>query len=156
MSELSHELMEALCIFPRQMIHLEKYDLPTSEVCVLLVLKDAPLYPTAIAKRLNIAAPNITPLVKDLLAKGYAERAEADGDKRKVLVALTDAGRAKIAELEEFIDAQVSAWDLGKRDEKALLDAFSTIASYNGKLVPPTVKPPRKPRTSKKAKKTEA
>jgi DNA-binding MarR family transcriptional regulator len=52
-----------------------------------------PLTGSAIAERLLVTTASITSLIDTLAARGYVTRTQHPSDRRKVLVAITDAGR---------------------------------------------------------------
>lgn len=51
------------------------------------------LYPSNISKRMGIARPSLTPLLRDLESKGFIQRRIDEHDGRKYLVELTDKCR---------------------------------------------------------------
>ncbi|MFE6649141.1 MarR family winged helix-turn-helix transcriptional regulator [Nocardioides sp. NPDC057772] len=63
---------------------------------VMLVLweADEPLTVTSLGHRLRLDSGTLTPLLKRLEAAGHIRRERDPGDERRVLVSLTEAGRA--------------------------------------------------------------
>lgn len=74
---------------------------------VLRILRGAGDWLTcsAIAKRMVTRVPDVTRLIDRLVAAGWAQRVRDEEDRRVVLVALTEAGRALLTELDEPIVA---------------------------------------------------
>ena len=58
-----------------------------------LVDNDAEMNPSVLADTLGYTRPRMTRILDSLVAKGYVERKNDSNDRRKVLVAATEAGR---------------------------------------------------------------
>lgn len=58
-----------------------------------LVDNDAEMNPSVLADTLGYTRPRMTRILVSLVAKGYVERKNDSNDRRKVLVAATEAGR---------------------------------------------------------------
>lgn len=91
------EVMAGLLIdqYQRQVAELE-LTLPQAQV--LRVLRRGPVTTGHLAEELQISAPAITQLTDRLCRKGLIERRAAADDRRCVIVALTEAGRALVEE----------------------------------------------------------
>jgi DNA-binding MarR family transcriptional regulator len=83
------------------------FDLSTAEGRVLLSVADcpAPCTPSALAERLNLGRSRLTPLVENLVHKGFLSRAEHTADRRVRELTLTAQG-AQIAG--QVTDYQIS------------------------------------------------
>jgi DNA-binding MarR family transcriptional regulator len=85
--------------------------LPLSWFDVLIRLRRAPegfLTMTRLASEVSVTSGGITRLVDRIEAAGYLERRACPGDRRSVLVSLTDAGAAK---LDEAVAAHLGGLD---------------------------------------------
>lgn len=59
---------------------------------------DGPMIMSNLGAELGVTPRNVTKLVDELVAAGYVRREPHPSDRRAILIALTDAGRAKIAQ----------------------------------------------------------
>ncbi|HFI2691511.1 TPA: MarR family winged helix-turn-helix transcriptional regulator [Streptococcus suis] len=82
--------------------NLKEFDLTYTQYLVLVVLWDkAPLTLKELGEKLDLASNTLTPLLKRLEAKGYIQRSIPLGDKRQLLVQLTEEGQKLQAILED-------------------------------------------------------
>jgi DNA-binding MarR family transcriptional regulator len=94
---------------------LEPLGLTFPQYLVILALLDgAPQTVGALGARLDMDTGTITPLVKRLDAAGLVSRVRDRTDERRVLVDLTDAGRALESEVRGVTDKIKSACQLGE------------------------------------------
>ncbi|NGN94079.1 MarR family transcriptional regulator [Nocardioides sp. KC13] len=111
---------------------LEGTGLTYPQYLVMLVLweADEPLTVTALGHRLRLDSGTLTPLLKRLEAAGHIRRERDPGDERRVLVSLTEAGRA----LEEQVSGvpQQLGQSMGiSRDEAlALRDQLTELVDH--------------------------
>jgi DNA-binding MarR family transcriptional regulator len=86
---------------------LEAHRLTMQQYNVLRILRGAgePLPVLTIADRLIERAPGITRLIDRLEEKGFLERRGCPEDRRRTLVALTDAGRELLTTLDPVVNA---------------------------------------------------
>ena len=82
----------------RQVVEL---DLTMPQAQALRVLRYGPLCTGALAAELRISAPAVTQLTDRLTRKQLIERRAVDGDRRSVLVRLTDRGRRAVDRFRE-------------------------------------------------------
>jgi DNA-binding MarR family transcriptional regulator len=75
------------------------YDFTDRQKCVLFAVKKKPQTVRGMAEDLNISKPAVTRAVDRLEHEGYVGRKEEMGDRRSVLVFITEAGRKML----EFI-----------------------------------------------------
>lgn len=74
---------------------LAELGLTFPQYLVMLVLWESePLAVSAIGERLHLDSGTLTPLLKRLEAGGFVVRRRDEADERRVLISLTDAGRA--------------------------------------------------------------
>jgi DNA-binding MarR family transcriptional regulator len=76
--------------------HVVELDLTMPQAQALGVLRRGPLCTGELASVLNISAPAVTQLTNRLTRKQLIERHMADGDRRSVIVTLTDRGRQAV------------------------------------------------------------
>ncbi len=85
-----------------------------------------------IAKRLRVTVGTLTTAINRLVTKGYCERASVKGDRRKVVVELTDKAKQvlKIHEAfhNEMIDAAIE--DLRLEENEVLIESLENLSSY--------------------------
>lgn len=75
------------------------FDFTDRQKCVLFAVKKTPQTVRGMAVDLNVSKPAITRAVDRLAAEGYVGRKEEPGDRRSILVFITQPGR----ELLDFI-----------------------------------------------------
>ncbi|HEL2729011.1 MarR family transcriptional regulator [Streptococcus suis] len=84
------------------MKNLKEFDLTYTQYLVLVVLwETAPLTLKELGEKLDLASNTLTPLLKRLEEKGYIQRSIPLGDKRQLLVQLTEDGQKLQAILED-------------------------------------------------------
>jgi MarR family transcriptional regulator, organic hydroperoxide resistance regulator len=76
--------------------HVVELDLTMPQAQALRVLRRGPICTGELAALLHISAPAVTQLTNRLNRKQLIERRMADGDRRSVMVALTDRGRRAV------------------------------------------------------------
>ncbi|HEM3194296.1 MarR family winged helix-turn-helix transcriptional regulator [Streptococcus suis] len=82
--------------------NLKEFDLTYTQYLVLVVLwEKAPLTLKKLGEKLDLASNTLTPLLKRLEAKGYIQRSIPLGDKRQLLIQLTEDGQKLQAILED-------------------------------------------------------
>lgn len=92
-----------------------------ARVRALRRLAPEPLTMRALASKLKVDPPNVTPIVDDLEQRGLVERRPHPDDRRAKLVALTPAGRAAVKQAEKILDEPPTALrDLTRQDLEAL------------------------------------
>ncbi|HEM2740134.1 TPA: MarR family transcriptional regulator [Streptococcus suis] len=84
------------------MKNLKEFDLTYTQYLVLVVLwETAPLTLKELGEKLDLASNTLTPLLKRLEEKGYIQRSIPLGDKRQLLVQLTEDGQMLQTSLED-------------------------------------------------------
>jgi DNA-binding MarR family transcriptional regulator len=73
--------------------HLEEHDLTHAGLTVLHLLQGGPLGQVTLAERCRVQAQTMSQTVERLERSGYVRRARDPGDRRRLLVDLTGAGR---------------------------------------------------------------
>lgn len=122
------EVMSRLMIdqYQKQITELE-LTLPQAQV--LRVLRRGPLPTGQLAVELRISAPAITQLTDRLIRKGLIERRAAEGDRRCVIVALSDRGAQLVDQFRQRrrdIFTRALA-DLSKTDQKQVIEVLGRV-----------------------------
>jgi long-chain acyl-CoA synthetase len=82
-------------------------DLTLSQYRVLGILGEGREAASALADKLAVSRPSVTGVVDGLVARGLVRRGQADGDRRRVDIDLTDSGRALLAAADGAVDARL-------------------------------------------------
>lgn len=82
-------------------------DLSPPQYRTLSILDSGTSLASAVAERLAVRPPSVTSVVDGLEARGLVQRCAADGDRRRVALVLTDAGRAVLAEADATLEARL-------------------------------------------------
>jgi DNA-binding MarR family transcriptional regulator len=112
--------------YQKQITELE-LTLPQAQV--LRVLRRGPLPTGQLAAELRISAPAITQLTDRLIRKGLIERHAAEGDRRCVIVALSDKGAHLVDQFRQRrrnIFTRALA-DLSKTDQKQVIEVLGRV-----------------------------
>ncbi len=106
---------------------LIQFGLSTAEFVTLRVLRREPaphvMTPSALHETLVMSPGGITKVLKQLEAKGFVSRMSDHADKRRYLVQLTPAGKAKITKVQQAVrqfDGELLGGVLGERDQERL------------------------------------
>ncbi|MGN0778072.1 MAG: MarR family winged helix-turn-helix transcriptional regulator [Aristaeellaceae bacterium] len=132
-SSLAANLMEVLPLFPKRMVRMDviarETGMPLSHMQILVMLRNGPVSIGELSGKLNIAKPNITPLVDTLRDQGLVERVRDEHDRRMVNVCMLPAGQEKLVEIEQSIAEQVKGWPEGysRSEIKELNSALASI-----------------------------
>jgi DNA-binding MarR family transcriptional regulator len=118
-------------------------DLTVVQAQTLTLLRGAPFSTTRLATSLGISAPAMTQLTDRLVRKQLIERRSADGDRRSVMIALTEQGKRVVDRFrkrrsEVFAEALSRLNDL---DRAEVIDALSKVVDalegHDENRVPP-------------------
>jgi DNA-binding MarR family transcriptional regulator len=80
-----------------------------------------------LAERLAIRKPTVTALADGLVSAGFAQRQAEVGDRRIVLLHITDAGRAALAQAEQAYAARLAPLLAEVPDEHQFIEALLAI-----------------------------
>ena len=97
-------------------------------LAVLALLQDAPVAVGVLGGRLAMDTGTITPLVKRLEAAGLVTRTRDPADERRVLVDLTDKGRALQADVHAVTGKVETACRLSEQDLDGLRSSLDALA----------------------------
>lgn len=89
------------CIRDFELFFQQKYNLCLNEGMLLCSLREATLSSSDLAEALGLTNSNTSKVIKSVEEKKLIERALGKEDKRQMYFNLTDAGRAKLAELKK-------------------------------------------------------
>lgn len=109
----------------------ERYDLTPQQYNALRLLRgegDKKLATLALGSRLVSRAPDITRLLDKLEERGLIQRERPADNRRMVLIGLTDAGRALLAELDGPV-RECHVQQLGHLSEETLRQLVSLLQS---------------------------
>lgn len=129
--------------------HVVEMDLTVVQAQTLTLLRGAPVTTTRLATSLGISAPAMTQLTDRLARKRLIERQSADGDRRAVMIALTEQGKRVVDRFrkrrsEVFAEALSRLNDL---DRAEVIDALSKVVdaleAHDENRVPPASHPIR-------------
>lgn len=130
---IAEHLMRAFPVFPKKLLKSDAlqraHSMPSSQIQILLLLRDGACSVGDLSRYLGIAKPNVTPLINSLLAAGLVERVRDNADRRVVKVHLLPAGESKIAALHTSFQHYAAAWadKLSRSEAKELSNALGTL-----------------------------
>jgi DNA-binding MarR family transcriptional regulator len=129
---------------------LRRHNLSRAGREALAVLEGAgqPLSPTTIAERLLVTTASVTSLLDTLERRGLVERRPDPGDRRKLLVAITDQGLALVDQfLPEVVALQTAAMaELSEPQRRQLVKLLTTVRAGLADLDPDVVVRAARPR----------
>jgi DNA-binding MarR family transcriptional regulator len=106
---------------------LEQFGLTTAEFVTLRVLRREPaphvMTPSALHETLVLSPAGISKILKQLETQGLVTRLADSADKRRNLVRLTSAGKAKITKVQQAVrefDSELLGGVLGEREQERL------------------------------------
>lgn len=92
------------CCHERQGLETERFGLPAAELrCLVLFEPEGYLTAGQLANHLDVGKSRVSRLVESLLQRGLLDSVEDRSDRRVKLLKLSRAGRAKVAEIDDFI-----------------------------------------------------
>jgi DNA-binding MarR family transcriptional regulator len=92
----------------RQLEHaLDDEGLTLAQFRVLSLLTDGRIAAGVVADWLAVSPPSVTSVVQGLVTRGYAERSEPAGDRRRLDIVITEAGRRAVERAEARGDAML-------------------------------------------------
>lgn len=100
------DLMTSLmrCCQERSQYQCDRFDLPDAELrCLMLFTDERYLTPKNIAQRMNVAKSRVTRIMDGLRKRGLIKRTRDPEDSRISLLSLTPEGKAKLAEISDFM-----------------------------------------------------
>ncbi|WP_425051954.1 MarR family winged helix-turn-helix transcriptional regulator [Psychromarinibacter sp. S121] len=108
---------------------LEPLGLTYPQYLVLLVLweADSPQSVGSLGERLHLDSGTLTPLLKRMESAGLVRRSRDPKDERRVLVALTDEGRALKAKAARVPETLFDAFGMSAEDIEALRDQLQDV-----------------------------
>jgi DNA-binding MarR family transcriptional regulator len=103
---------------------------------IWLLEEEGPLSIGEISSQLMIAKAQMTQLIEKLVKLNIVERRAVKGDRRKIEIAFTDAGKAFLKEHKKDVDKKFidSMSDLTEGDLKSLTESLATVKNILSKL----------------------
>ena len=101
---------------------------------VLTLIKNSPERASRIAAAADVTRPSLTGLLDGLVAKGWVERSDVDGDRRGVSLAITAAGAKAYNGAQAAMGAAVQEL-LGTADPKTARRALDGLVALHEALV---------------------
>lgn len=116
---------------------LKRFQLNTTQWIVLGLLNDSPkgMRVTDVAKALHVEMPLITTLAQALISAGLLESVAHARDKRAKLLHITDDGKTKVKEVEEFLDGYLAAFR-GQIDSNDIDQYFALLEKFMNLQLP--------------------
>ena len=111
---------------------VQPFGLTPSSALVLGILADAggvPLPPNQIAERLIISRATVTGLLDSLEKRGYVRRLPHSGDRRMLLIELTDSGRRIAHEFRLVVHRRQKEWlkAISKQEQDQLIGVLHRL-----------------------------
>jgi DNA-binding MarR family transcriptional regulator len=130
--DVSRQLLPAVALLTRLLVRQLGGTWSRTEVSLLNTLSDGPRRITELAEYERLAQPTMTQLVKRLEQSGLVTRERHADDGRVVLVDLTEAGAAAVADLRAQASAALGACLAEMPDEQvdALAAATETLTQF--------------------------
>lgn len=132
-NELLVEVFNQILSIEEQNLRKRGVTLSMNEVHVLeAIQKTSEPTMTHIANRLRITVGTLTTSVNRLVAKGYCERYSTPGDRRKVLIRLTNKALEVLKIHETFHDEMIDAVieDMHLEENHILIESLSNLTAY--------------------------
>jgi DNA-binding MarR family transcriptional regulator len=120
---------------------LKRFQLNTTQWIVLGLLHDSPkgMRVTDVAKALHVEMPLITTLAQALISAGLIESVAHTKDRRAKMLLLTEAGKAKVDEVEEYLDGYLEVFR-GQINEDDLEQYFILLEKFMNLQMPHQLK----------------
>lgn len=111
-NHITENLFTIFPILKKKLIHANaiqrEHGIPFSQVQVLSLLhKNGTMSVSEISRILEIAKPNITPLVDKLFQAGLVDRRHDDNDRRIVNIVLMPEGERKLTDIRGSVSAEI-------------------------------------------------
>ena len=124
----------AQCCVAKESEIFNRFGLTTGEGNVLLAVADGTSSPSALAGQLGVARSRITPLVQNLVNKGFVKRTESHQDRRVRDLKLTSQGEGVAQEALRFRLSFHSRL-LGKFEREERGPLLDTLAQLHEKMM---------------------
>ncbi len=125
---VSRQLLPGAALLTRLLVRQLGAEISRTEVGLLSTLSDGPQRVTTLAELEGLAQPTMTTVVKQLEQRGLVKRAQHANDGRVVLVNLTKAGSAALADYRSRARAMLGAYLSEIPDEQVEALAAATEA----------------------------
>lgn len=136
LDSMAGALVEMLPLLPKRLVRTDAlvraHSMPFSQIQILVLLADGPLSVGDISDKLNIAKPNITPLVDNLRKQNLVERVRDENDHRIVNVRLLSEGEKRVQQIIADVRDQVLSWpaEYNRSEIKEINHALATLLRF--------------------------
>lgn len=135
---ITDSLVEALQVFPKKLLGTSmlqrNHQMPMSQIQILMMLNESDLSVGQLSRRLDIAKPNVTPLIDSMCDAGLVERIRDEQDRRVVNVHLLPAGQTRMEQVRGSLYEWVMGWaeKLNRSETKELKNALACLLRIFG------------------------
>lgn len=136
LDSMAGALVEMLPLLPKRLVRTDSlvraHSMPFSQIQILVLLADGPLSVGDISDKLNIAKPNITPLVDNLRKQNLVKRVRDEYDHRIVNVRLLSEGEKRVQQIIADVREQVLTWpaEYNRSEIKEINNALATLLRF--------------------------
>ncbi len=90
--------------------------------------------PGVLTEQLHVVPGRMTDILNSLESKGFIKRQKSDGDRRRVVVCITESGRDEAFQKMEYIRNEYQGLFkiLGRKDTEELIRLLRIVLSYQG------------------------
>jgi long-chain acyl-CoA synthetase len=113
---------------------LASVDLSLAQYRLLLQLGEGAEASTALARKLAVSAPSVTAVVDGLAQRGAVVRSQSEADRRRVSLALTDAGRVLLEAAETAVRVRLEEIASAPGDPLRAEEALNSLALWGDAL----------------------
>lgn len=113
---------------------LASVELSLAQYRMLLQLAEGAEASTSLARKLAVSAPSVTAVVDGLVQRGLVVRSQSEQDRRRVSLALTDAGRTLVEAAEAAVRARLEEIAGALGDEGRAEQALNALALWGDAL----------------------
>ena len=96
---------------------------------LLFMLTEGPHNLSELADKHNVALPTMSKTISTLSNHGFVRRSQSEEDRRRVVIELTDAGRALLAQITEKAVAHLATvlGELSSEERRKLVEGLSVL-----------------------------
>jgi long-chain acyl-CoA synthetase len=113
---------------------LASVELSLAQYRMLLQLAEGAEASTSLARKLAVSAPSVTAVVDGLVQRGLVVRSQSEQDRRRVSLALTDAGRTLVEAAEAAVRIRLEEIAGALGDEARAEQALNALALWGDAL----------------------
>ena len=136
--EVLHDILvrlfqEILDIESKALITSEFKDISVNDMHIVEAIGEKePKNMSTVAKIMSVTVGTLTIAINSLVKKGYVHRERSEGDRRVVLISLTEKGRKANAHHQKFHDGMIQAVlkDLDEDQQKILVKSLMNLRGF--------------------------